>query len=87
MFKITSNIRRNNDLLEFQWKFVHGVVSLVLLDGRLQLVVVGPAELVDLVAALDEHEGGQRLDVVLFGELGQFIDIDLKRQIAIIHVL
>lgn len=49
----------------------------VLDDELLQLLGVGSAEAVDLLALLDEHEGRHRADVVLHGKLLALINIDL----------
>lgn len=51
----------------------------MLFDGGFEFVVISTAELVDFIITLDEQESRQRLDVVLFGQLGHFVDVDLEQ--------
>lgn len=68
------------------WGFPRGVGASVqnvfpgllqLDDGVPELVDVGSWELFDFLAALDEHKGGHRVDVVLGRNVLAFVDIDL----------
>ena len=49
----------------------------MLLEERLQGRGVGTDELVNLLAILEESEGGHGLDTELLGELGKLVDVEL----------
>ena len=56
---------------------LNGFGSLELVDLRLEAVKVGAADHVDLVAALEELEGGHGLDAAVLGDLASLIDVNL----------
>lgn len=49
----------------------------VLLDGSLKGLGVGADDLTDLVAALEEQEGGHGTDAELLGDVGDLVDVEL----------
>ena len=49
----------------------------VLLDGGLEGSGVGTDNGSDLLAVLEEHEGGHGTDAQLLGDLGKLVDVDL----------
>jgi hypothetical protein len=50
----------------------------VLLDGSLEGGRVGADDLADLLAVLEDEEGGHGADGVLLGGLGDLVDVDLE---------
>jgi hypothetical protein len=48
----------------------------VLLDDSLQSFGVGPNDLLDLLAVLEEEEGGHGADAEALGDVGEFVDIE-----------
>jgi len=50
----------------------------VLLDGSLEGGRVGADDLADLLAVLEDEEGGHGADRVLLGGLGDLVDVDLE---------
>lgn len=53
------------------------ICSQVLLDSSLQRRDIGADHLCDLLAALEEQEGGHGAYAQLGGDLGQLVDVDL----------
>lgn len=49
----------------------------VLLDGSLKGLGVGADDLTDLLAALEEQEGGHGTDAELLGDVGDLVDVEL----------
>lgn len=54
-----------------------GVLNVVSLDGGLESDGVGADDLADLLAVLEEQEGGHGAHAVLLGDLGDLVDVDL----------
>lgn len=50
----------------------------MLLDGSLEGGRVGADDLADLLAVLEDEEGGHGADRVLLGGLGDLVDVDLE---------
>lgn len=49
----------------------------MLLDGGLESDRVGTNDLADLLAVLEEQEGGHGAHALLLGDLGDLVDVDL----------
>jgi len=50
----------------------------VCLDGGLEGLGVGTDNLSNLLAVLEEQEGGHGTDAELLGDLGELVDVDLE---------
>ena len=48
------------------------------LDGSLESLGVGADDLADLVAALEQKEGGHSADAELLGNVGNLVDVELE---------
>ena len=56
---------------------MHLSLAEVLLDGSLEGLGVGTDDLADLLAALEEQEGGHGADAELLGDIGDLVHVEL----------